>query len=96
MTAHWYVYYKVAERDVADCVAAANSLLEQVREQHAGVRAELLRRPGVGSDGHATLMEVYTGLDDDTLAEVEARAQAALARWTVGARHAERFVPCAG
>ncbi len=94
MTAHWYVYYKVAQGDVADCIAAANALHAQLRDRHPDVRAQLLRRPGAGSDGHATLMEVYTGLDDDTLAEVEARAQAALARWTVGARHAERFVPC--
>jgi hypothetical protein len=40
-------------------------------------------------------METYSGLDADALAEVEAHAQAALKRWTVGARHCERFVPCA-
>jgi hypothetical protein len=94
-TTHWFVYYKVAAADAPACVSAARSLQAQLRTRHVGLQAMLLRRPTEGSDGCVTLMETYSGLDADVLAEVEAHAQAALKRWTVGARHCERFVPCA-
>jgi len=92
---HWFVYYKVNAADAQACVDAALALQAQLRARHAGLQAALLRRPAAGSDGCVTLMENYSGLDADALAEVEAHAQAALKRWTVGARHCERFVPCA-
>jgi hypothetical protein len=92
---HWFVYYKVNAADAPACVDAAVALQAQLRTRHAGLQATLLRRPATGSDGCVTLMETYSGLDADALAEVEAHAQAALKRWTVGARHCERFVPCA-
>jgi hypothetical protein len=94
-TTHWFVYYKVNAADAPACMAAALALQSELRARHAGLQAMLLRRPAEGSDGCVTLMETYSGLDADTLAEVEAHAQAALKRWTVGARHCERFVPCA-
>lgn len=92
---HWFVYYKVGAADAQACVDAALALHAKLRARHAGLQAALLRRPAEGSDGCVTLMETYSGLEADTLAEVEAHAQAALKRWTVGARHCERFLPCA-
>jgi hypothetical protein len=94
-TTHWFVYYKVAAADAPACVSAARAVQAQLRTRHVGLQAMLLRRPTEGSDGCVTLMETYSGLDADVLAEVEAHAQAALKHWTVGARHCERFVPCA-
>jgi hypothetical protein len=95
MNTHWFVYYKVAAADADACVAAARQVQARLCERLAGLHAELLRRPGSGADGCVTLMETYRGIDADLMAEVEAAAQAALQRWTVGARHHERFVPCA-
>lgn len=94
MTTHWYVYYKVSAADLPACIEAAQGVHAQLRARHRGLQVALLRRPVAGSDGCVTLMETYTGLDDDLLAEVEAQAQATLKRWTVGARHCERFKPC--
>lgn len=94
MATRWYVYYKVAEPDASQCIAAARDMQAQLRARHAGLQAELLRRPSAGSDGCVTLMETYHGIEPDLMAEVEACVQAALKRWTVGARHHERFTRC--
>jgi len=72
-----YVYYKVAERDVAAVVEA----LRPLRERQP---FELWRRPGAAA-GLVTLMEVHGDADDDT------EAAAALAPWRVGERHVEIF-----
>lgn len=82
-----YVYYRVAERDVAACAEAARAVFVSLP-----FAVELLRRPEI-RDGLATLMEVHAAADEQMADDAEARLAAALAPWIVGQRHVERFVP---
>ncbi|MGC4080085.1 MAG: DUF4936 family protein [Rubrivivax sp.] len=81
-----YVYYRVAERDVEACAAAARPVVAALP-----FAVELLRRPEI-RDGLATLMEVHAAADERAADAAEARLAAALAPWIVGGRHVERFV----
>lgn len=82
-----YVYYRVAERDVAACAEAARAAFTALP-----LAVELLRRPEI-RDGLATLMEVHAAGDEQIADDAEARLASALAPWIVGQRHVERFVP---
>ena len=91
-----YVYYRVAERDLAAVRAAAQAMQAELSARHHGLRAELLRRPGSASDGQVTLMEIYAsdgGVDDPTGHDIE-RAALSLAPWLQGPRHVEQFEKC--
>ncbi|VCU69726.1 hypothetical protein PIGHUM_01789 [Pigmentiphaga humi] len=88
---HLYVYYKLAQADLARALAPARQVLAAGRP-HAR-RTQLLARPGA-SDGVATWMEVYEGVADTAALEA-ALAQAAeasgLAPLLRGPRRTEAF-----
>ena len=82
-----YVYYRVAEVDLDALTPALRGWQRSLCERHAGLTAELLRRPEL-RDGEATLMEVYGPLDDALAAAIEAEARALLPGLQ---RHVEAF-----
>lgn len=87
MARRLYVYYRVPLAAVPATVAAARQAQLALQAAHAGLQAELLRRPEL-REGEATLMEVYGGID------IDAGLEAAIAAATAGLpqpRHAERF-----
>jgi len=55
-----YVYYTVAEADLARSVPAVLAMQAALMAKHAGLQAELLRRPEP-LGGQITLMECYAG-----------------------------------
>lgn len=87
-----YVYYRVAEADLAAAVAAVQAAQRRLRDANAGLHTECLRRPGA-KDGLVTLMEIYAFATTHDTAAVEAQAAAASAPWRRGERHVEAFVP---
>lgn len=92
-----YVYYRVQPADAAAATAAVRHLQAELMSALPGLRCSLSRRLESGAE-LLTLMETYahpTGLAEAWLRELESRATLLLAHWTVGARHVERFVPCA-
>ncbi len=92
MSRRHYVYYRVAQADLAPAVAAVTALQSALRARLPGLGAELLRRPAA-KDGQVTLMEVWTfGAGHDVQA-VEAEAAAAMAPWCRDGRHLEVFEP---
>lgn len=93
-----YIYYRVAEADLAAALAAGQALRQHLLAAHLGLAAELLRRPGV-QGGHITLMETYAhpqGVGDALAGLIEQHAAAALAPWLQGPRHVERFEALSG
>ena len=85
-----YVYYRVLQGHLADATTAVSALQATLRSRHAGLQAELLRRPGATA-GMVTLMEIYGGIDDAQAAAIEADALATLSPWIAGERHVEVF-----
>jgi hypothetical protein len=85
-----YVYYRVPEPALAATVAAVRALQAALIAQHAGLRAEVLRRPEL-RDGEVTLMETYaaaTGISPALQAAItEAASQ------LPQPRHTETFDP---
>lgn len=90
-----YVYYRVADTDLAAAVAAVTAAQQRLCDAHAGLAADCLRRPGA-KDGLVTLMEVYAFGPAHDAGAVEADAAAASAPWRRGDRHLEVFVPAGG
>jgi len=100
-----FIYYRLAEADLAAACLALQAAQAALCSAHAGLRARLLRRPAASADGTCTLMETYTmdthGIDAPLQAQIERSAAAALAPWlAAGARHTETFTelpapPCA-
>ncbi len=93
-----YVYYRVANADLAPTVAAVQTLQARLQRDHAGLQAELLRRPAEPDlpQNTVTLMEVYShrdGLAPEMALRIEACALQAVAPWLIGQRHLERFEP---
>jgi hypothetical protein len=86
-----YVYYRIAQADLGAVRDKVLALQASLCADHAGLRAELLRRPEA-AEGQLTLMETYAcghGIDAALQAAIEAAAsQAGLA----GPRHVEAFV----
>jgi len=72
-----YVYYRVAAVDLDAVAQAVRNWQRSLCERHAGLKAELLRRPELRA-GEATLMEVYGPLDDALAAAIEVEARALL------------------
>jgi len=89
-----FVYYRVAEDQLAPAVAAARVMQQRLAAEHPGLQAALLRRPGAG-EGQVTLMETYRspwGIGPALGDAIEAAA-AALSGWIAGTRHVEEFDP---
>ena len=92
-----FVYYRVRPADAAALIAAAKTLHAALQAALPGLVCSLQRR-AEGDTDLLTLMETYghaDGVDDAWRLRIERSARAALARWIVGERHAEVFVPCA-
>lgn len=88
-----YVYYRVAESNLADVRVAARAMQADLAARHRGLHAELLRRPGSASDGQVTLMEIYAdeaGIGEAIGQDIE-RAANSLAGWLQGPRQIEVF-----
>ena len=93
-----YVYYRIAEADLAAVLGAVHDLQQTLLDAHPGLQTELLRRPGL-QDGQITLLEIYAHAQvmHEPLAQwIERRAAAMLAPWLQGPRHVERFEWLAG
>jgi Domain of unknown function (DUF4936) len=92
-----FVYYRVEAVQAHEAIAAAKRMQAALRQHHAGLAAELLRRPAM-ADAQVTLMETYMhpqGIEDGLQAAIEAEASSALHGLIAGARHVEVFEPCA-
>ena len=83
-----FVYYRVAEPALAATVAAVRAMQAALAEAHAGLHADLLRRPEL-RDGAVTLMETYSGALPPGLATTLAAATNDLPQ----PRHLEWFEP---
>ena len=89
---HLYVYYQVAESDLAAAVAAVRAMQATLVAAHPGLQADLLRRPEL-NEGRVTLMETYAG--GVTLA-LQAALDRAASRLPLSLpRHNEVFEPLA-
>jgi len=94
-----FIYYRVRPADAVAALAAVQRLHAQLRSNHAGLCARLLRRP---DDDHElqTWMETYAtdpphdGISAELQAEIETGA-GALAPFIQGTRHTEVFIACA-
>ena len=85
-----YVYYRVPEPTLAATVAAVRAVQAALTAAHPGLRAKLLRRPGV-RDGEVTLMETY-----DATVGISPALQAAITQASASLpqpRHNENFDP---
>lgn len=94
MNRRLYVYYRVAEADLARVADAVGRMHAALSGTHPGLHCELLRRPG-HQDGQVTVMETYVasdGIDAALQSGIEASA-AALALPLRGERHTEVFEP---
>lgn len=56
-----YIYYRVAEADLATACAVARAMQQQICARYPGLQTDLLQRPQAVS-GIVTLMEIYTTL----------------------------------
>ncbi len=86
MARRLYVYYRVAEAQLAAVVAAVRQVQAGLVVSHPGLQAELLRRPEL-RDGDVTLMETYAGPLTDTVLASITQATSALPQ----PRHSEYF-----
>jgi hypothetical protein len=92
-----YVYYRVPHSDVAALIIAVRHLQAELATALPGLLCGLSQRVETGAE-LLTLMETYahpSGLTAAWQRELEERASARLADWTIGARHVECFAPCA-
>ena len=89
---HLYVYYQVAESDLAAAVAAVRAMQATLVAAHPGLQADLLRRPEL-NDGRVTLMETYAGGVTPALQDA---LDLAARQWSLPQpRHNEVFEPLA-
>ena len=91
-----YVYYRVQVGDAKALIAAVDCLQAAMTSALPGLRCSLSQRVESGAE-LLTLMETYAhpaGLTEVWQRELSRSATLLLARWTVGARQVERFVPC--
>jgi hypothetical protein len=84
-----YVYYRVSEADLERVSRVVLGWQNTLRERHAGLQAELLRRPEPRG-GEITLMEVCGPLDDALADAIEGEARTLLPGVQ---RHVEVFDP---
>lgn len=93
MTAALFVYYKLPEAACAASLPRVQAFCRAVGARWPGVTVELMRRPGVGTDGRVTWMEVYRhpeGLPDGLAAALDAMA---LEHQLPFSRASEIFIP---
>lgn len=83
-----YVYYRVPEAALSEVLARVLAMQAGLAAAHAGLAAEVLRRPEL-RDGEVTLMETYAGALPPGFEQALAEAAAALPQ----PRHSERFIP---
>ena len=93
-----FIYYRIDAARAHGALAAVGRMQAALCARHAGLSAELLRRPG-STDSEITLMETYmldapSGIGERLQAEIEKAAAQALAGWLSSARHVEVFEPC--
>lgn len=90
-----YIYYRVAESDLAAITAAVRRMQQELSTTLPGLDAGIARRPEV-TEGLVTLMEIYhhpdLATDPKIAPRIERHAQA-LAPWRRSPRKAERFDP---
>lgn len=93
-----YVYYRVAASEWRAARLIARGFQQRLCRECPGLRARVLRRPGVRSDG-VTLMEIYAfddgqvqGIDEPLRARIAAAAEA-LSPLLAGPRQVEDFEP---
>ncbi len=87
-----FVYYRVEPARLSATVDAVCLMQQRLRQDHAGVQADVWRRPPVAGQP-VTLMETYVaagGIDDALAAAIE-RAALALPAGRLGERHVEVF-----
>ncbi len=97
-----FTYYRVARADEPLAVNAAKQLQARLIQQHPGLHASLMWRPGP-TEEFVTLMEIYAvdaavspqGIDDALQSRIELAAAPAMAVIAVGPRHVEDFKACA-
>lgn len=95
--ANLYIYYRVRAAHVSQLIAAVRVQQAQWQSELPGLVCTLSRR----ADDDArdpTLMETYLhpqGLSVEWQHKIEAAMARRIARWIEGARHIERFLPCA-
>ena len=95
--ANLFVYYRVRAADVAQLIAAVDTLHARLRMAHPGLVCSLSRRLDDTAQD-TTLMETYShaeALSPSSQQLIEQRMGPALRAWIVGDRHVERFIPCA-
>lgn len=88
-----YVYYRVAEAQLAVVVEAVRAMQARLCRDHPGLEARLLRRPDV-RDGEVTVMETYAhvdGVDAALQAAIAAAAATSLPPGLAAGRHVEVF-----
>jgi len=86
---HLFVYYRVAEADLAALLSAAKAMQTGLALECPLLQPALYRRPDL-RDGEVTVMECYAQADEAAQAAID-RAAEALAHWLRGPRHVERF-----
>jgi hypothetical protein len=86
MSVEIYVYYQVADANLAAALLA----VEQALAASSGPRPRLLRREEENSAGQQTWMEIHGG---EHAQSDEQRLAVALTPYLSGARHVERFQP---
>jgi Domain of unknown function (DUF4936) len=93
-----FVYYRVDSALEAQAIRVVHKLQQQLRAQHPGLSATLMRREDV-HDGACTLMEIYAargdGIGEELQRSIEAAAARDLASIETGPRHVEVFEACA-
>jgi hypothetical protein len=95
--ANLYIYYRVRSADVSRLIAAVHALHAQWQSELPGLTCTLSQRADAETQ-LVTLMETYShpdGLNPHWQRVIDHAAGQSLARWIVGERHLERFVPCA-
>lgn len=85
-----FVYYRVAEGQVAPTAVAVRAMQAALRASHGGLLCDLLRRPPQPGEP-ATLMETYAGALPAGFAATLERAAARAA--LPSPRHVELFEP---
>ncbi|MDQ6628852.1 MAG: DUF4936 family protein [Pseudomonadota bacterium] len=94
-----YIYYRVRSSATAEAKQAVAAMQRELRASHPGLQTRLLRR-SEQAPASETWMEVYASnctaeavvIGAAFEAELETRAEA-LAEFTDGQRHTERFEP---
>ena len=96
-----FIYYRIRVDEARAARDAVETMQSGLSQRHPGLTGRLLRRADE-HDQQQTWMEIYAMQRDGepvgVTAQVEADiadAAATLARFIVGTRHVEAFVPCA-